>query len=62
MAPEPTRDEPGVLWMLMASGLMGCPPGPPACRLSRDAQSRPAASVKADVPESQNFSAELESQ
>ena len=45
LAPEPTRLEPGVLWMLMKSGLSSAWP-----RLSRDAQSIPLASVLAEVP------------
>ena len=47
----------GVLWMLITRGTS---PGKP--RFSRAADSIPAASVLALVPESQNFSAELESQ
>ena len=55
LAPEPTLLEPGVLWMLMKSGLSPAWP-----RLSREAHSMPLASVFADVPESQIFSAALE--
>ena len=40
--------------------VIGEPFGPPACRLRRAAQSSPATSVFALVPESQNFSAALE--
>jgi hypothetical protein len=56
-APAPTRDEPGVLWILITNGFK-----PGWARLILAAASIPDAHVDALVPESQNFSAEFESQ